>query len=177
MADSNPQSPDLRARELAAPFHLAKRGAERMVRGDRRHFNRSEQTLVRSITSRTHRGNGGNIRPDRDKTMTSNKHFQFLVRAPANGAPSRTLRSTTYGWGTSRSGSTPIGDRAQARSSRDFSGGGSVTPTGKSVTHVLNQKCYLCFDRTPQSEMKNAQYPMAVTALGANLGHLKTCRI
>src|SRR5262245_40976421 len=92
--------------------------------------------------------------------MTSNKQFQFLVRAPANRAPSRTLRSATCGGEAARSGSTPIGDRARSKFSHEFSGGRSVPATGQSVTHVLNQKCYLCFDQTPRCQMKNAQCSM-----------------
>jgi hypothetical protein len=69
-------------------------------------------------------------------------------RAPANGAPSRTLRAATCGGETARSGSTPIGDRAP---SPVYEGPGSnrksVTSGRKSVTHVLNLKCYLCIDR------------------------------
>ena len=148
MAGPNAQSPDLRARELATLFHLVICGPARLVCGDRRQCYRSEQDLVRSVTSRPHRRSRRNIRPHRPKTMTGNEQFQFLVRAPANGAPVARCGSRPTGGRASRSGSTPIGDRAQSQFGRDFLEGRSMTATGKSVTHVLNQKCYLCFDRT-----------------------------
>jgi hypothetical protein len=77
-------------------------------------------------------------------------------RAPANGAPGRTLRSATCGGERARSGSTPIGDRAP---SPVYEGPHvnrkTVTPPRRSVTHVLNLKCYLCIDRTVQKQIQN----------------------
>ena len=94
--------------------------------------------------------------------MTSNNQLPFLVRAPANGAPVARGGSRPTGGRAPRRGSTPIGDRAQPQFSRDFLAGRRVTGTGKSVTHVLNQKCYLCFDGTPDQtcQMKHARCSM-----------------
>jgi len=41
----------------------------------------------------------------------------------------------------------PIGDRATRHDKTTPFPGQSVTGTPSSVTHVLNLKCYLCFDR------------------------------
>jgi hypothetical protein len=82
--------------------------------------------------------------------MKTNHALGPARRAPADGAPRRTLLAATFGGKTSSSGSTPIGDRApfpfqkSPRANRK-----SVTSEPKSVTHVLNPKCYLCIDSAP----------------------------
>jgi hypothetical protein len=85
-------------------------------------------------------------------------------RAPANGAPSRTLRAATCGGETARSGSTPIGDRAPVYK-RLPAHQKSVTPTHPCVTYVLNLKCYLCIDCAFQQTLAFSLQPLAFLLL------------
>ena len=79
--------------------------------------------------------------------MKTNHASRPARRAPADGAPRRTLLAATFGGKTASSGSTPIGDRAPSRFQEVPSANPkSVTSTPQSVTHVLNPKCYLCID-------------------------------
>ena len=82
---------------------------------------------------------------------------QFDARPPM-GPLVATPLALTYGGGTGQRRLYPIGDRAahRLRSSHQ-------TPREKcylsprSVTHVLNLKCYLCIDRTAVSPNRKSQ--------------------
>lgn len=92
--------------------------------------------------------------------MTGNQQSQFIARAPGNGAPSRyaAVLDPKVG-GPDIGGSTPLPTALRRKPAIPLQADGSVTPKSKSVTHVLNQKCYLCFDQTNNARcsMLNAQ--------------------
>lgn len=81
--------------------------------------------------------------------MKSQSTPQIISRAPANGAPSRyaAVLALRVG-GPDSGGSTPLATALRHSFAIPHLANESVTLKSKSVTHVLNLKCYLCIDRT-----------------------------
>jgi len=81
--------------------------------------------------------------------MKSKSTVQASHRAPANGAPNRYAAVLDLRVGEPDSGgSTPLATALGRSPTIPVLSGEGVTPRARSVTHVLNLKCYLCIDGT-----------------------------